>query len=650
MSETEFHRLPQERSIRGLATLSLLKTYYDAGRDHIGMFEPLLTDVLAAMEPDDFSAEDVRASFSDRHGLTIPIPTLKSMLSRQRRRGTVQREGGRYFRIPAAVQHVNVQEAKARIQEEQLALAGALRSFAEQRGVPIADDGEALLILLAFLGEHQLPMLFQDPAGLCICPKSRLPARQEKMVARFVLDHCLTDPRLGKYIHAMMEGYVLQNALLLQDISVAARRFQDLTVYFDTGLLLGALGLEGEGRAREIREVVDLLKTAGARLAVFSRTIEEMRNILRVYERALATQTGRRSLHATELTRYFLTNHYNPSDVRQVSALLEKDIRRLGIDVKPPPAHETRFTFDERGLGERLARPDETGSEPRIVHDVDCVAGILTLRKGGTPDTFDRAKAVFATSSGTVVRAVVEWFKEGGQGGVPPIVHYLAIANIAWLKNPASATELRQHELVALCQAALRPSRKLWSCFLEHLRQLQQNGAITSEEEVAIVASEMTDQRLGEVEEQLDEIDARSLTEVVERVKASYREVAEKEVALAESRSSDEVEGRRQTTLRVVSRVRQIAAILSCSVFYGIAVLVAGALLLLLPGVLGRFGSWGSLLGVVAALVVGVLSFLSVAYGTNLRALQERLETRIRSHLIAWLLGDQATQTDPHEC
>ncbi len=168
------------------------------------------------------------------------------------------------------------------------------------------------------------------------------------------------------------------------------------------------------------------------------------------------------------------------------------------------------------------------------MHDVDAVSAILTLRSGRRPSSLDDAWAVFATTSSSVVRTVVEWYRESGEGGISPVVHCLALSNIAWLKKPASAARRKLHELVALCAAALRPSRKVWDSFGRQLRELQQAGQMSSDEYVATVVSELTEARLVELDEDA-EVEAETVLEVVERVKASYAEEAARAVAAAES-------------------------------------------------------------------------------------------------------------------
>ncbi|MHB9089527.1 MAG: hypothetical protein ACYC5A_09965, partial [Thermoleophilia bacterium] len=106
-----------------------------------------------------------------------------------------------------------------------------------------------------------------------------------------------------------------------------------------------------------------------------------------------------------------------------------------------------------------------------------------------------------------------------------PIIHIRALVNLAWIKNPTIESNLLTSELIALCSAALRPSQATWERFLKHLESLRKSQRISSDEQTAIVISSMSDRLLREAEMEVgdpSDIDAVTLDEVAERVKASY--------------------------------------------------------------------------------------------------------------------------------
>jgi len=643
----------RNRAVKGLATVALLKVNFDAGRDHIGMFLPFALDVIRARPTDGFPLADVKADLLSRHGLNVPANTLETILTRAARRGFIQREEGRYFRRPQK-SLPDLLPARLSIEREHTAVAERLREFASTRGLDIACDEDALGLLLTFLEQNQVSIILaSDPAASVVTGES-LSRRETAVVARFLQGVFRSEPLVTEYVQRMLEGLVLQNALLLRDIDLVRRRFRDLEVFFDTGFLFRALRLVDPASSAAAHEMLDLLRATNARLAAFEKTIEEVKRILRIYERYLSSSEGIKKLRPTDVTRYFLTYRYRPSDVAMVIALLEKNIRDLGMAVHPFPTRDPKYTLDEGALSQRLRRAEETDLEPRVMHDVDAVAAILTLRAGRKPTSLDDARAVFATTSGSVVKTVLEWYRENGETGVPPVAHHLALSNIAWLKKPASAPGLKIHELVALCSAALRPSRKVWDSFVRQLRELEESGQLSSDEYVAVVASELTEARLVELDDEA-EVEAQTVIEVVERVKSSYAEPASAAVAAAEAvakkhqedkeaaeaRAVAQAEEKRQLELRVRSRIRAVACFAAKVSFWitGLAVILGS--FLTLPGIFPESSGWLRILGWAIAVGVAGLSALNLVWGKALAQYRQDFEGLLARRLGTWIIGSE---------
>ena len=87
-----------------------------------------------------------------------------------------------------------------------------------------------------------------------------------------------------------------------------------------------------------------------------------------------------------------------------MSALLDREITDAGFQIMAAPARVSDFTADEKALAKRLAdRSTKDELQPRVVHDVDCVAGVLTLRRGHRGANLEDAGVIFATGSPKVI-------------------------------------------------------------------------------------------------------------------------------------------------------------------------------------------------------------------------------------------------------
>jgi hypothetical protein len=601
----------------------MLKANFDAGRDHISMFGPFVLDAVASINRSDIAAEEVRHAMRERHQLSIPLNTMKTLLGRMVKDGYLTREGGRYFRSEKQIDRDDVPRRRAAIEERQRVLAAEFRASPRSERLGLRDNEEALAAILRFLERYHVDLALSDEA-----PPSKgdhtdgAADDAEVATALFLRDVITAERESSQILSEMLEGWVLQSTLLLKDVSATTRKFKDLRVAFDSRLLFSALGLQGDDLERSTLELIGLLADTGAVLEVFEPTIDEMRRILAVYEEKIGTTEGRLTLHPTDLTRYLISKRYRPSDVRQVAGLLEVNIRKIGFNLRELPERVPEHTLDEIDLGKRLANEDGNEKSDRVVHDVDCIAAILTERKGRTSDSLDTAGAVFVSDSGSTIWTVRGWYAAHQGRGCAPIIHVLAISNFAWLKRPASASKLKVHELMALCSAALRPSPEAWQHFIDHLRKLEADGELNHEEITAIVASELTDNLLAE--RGIDaESDATSLTEVVERVKSGYEEDS--------AAAKNETKEIRDHVHRGAERIAQVAT--------WAAVLILGGSFLVGTAI-GIFGGHVSALVIVLTVVpLATFSLLSLWNGWSLRDWRARAEADLTQRLDEWITG-----------
>lgn len=638
---------------RGMATVAILKLNFDSGRDHISMFEPFVLDTISREESDKFDLETLRADLLARHQLSVPLPTLRTLLARISRQGYLKLRDGRYQRTDKAIKLDDLRLRREQVEGRQRRLAANLQTYAAKRGVRLETPEDALALILGFLEQYHVSLALGDVSRA----GPRVPTedidiepvdRPTLVVAEFIQNAVFQDGEDAEILQEFIEGFVLHNALLLKDISLAGRRYQNLHVVCDSRLLFAALGVRGEAEEIAVKEFLSLLRQTGAVTDVFEPTIAEMRRILRVYEEKIGTSAGRLELYPTDMTRYFITKRFSPSDLRSFAALLERNLKGLGFNLREIPAHEAHLTLDEASLAKRLASGGgATGDrEPRVIHDIACVAGVITMRGGRRATTLETAGAIFATASPLTITTVTDWYRKQGKSDTPPIIHYLALSNHAWLKKPASAARLKVHEVVALCSAALRPSRQAWDVFLRYLRKLQDSGQLTSDEVTAILVSELTDHVL--LEDEIDEDSAPdTLSEAVERVKDSYRGVDSKRAAEGEeqARSANAKVLQMRNTLE--RRARTVASALCWAATLAIAgALFAGAAFTVAGLRTGKAPS-GVRFAFAALLVLGGL--LSLIWGFNLNGWRKSVEENLTRRLGSWLSGEAAAKVERPE-
>ena len=361
---------------RGLVTVAFLKTRLDDGVDHLGLFEPLILDSLGHVPTADFLAEDIKGIVHARSGLLLPANAIQTLLGRCAKRGLVKREGGRFFRTSKPIPDSHFDEARTAIAAEQDSLGRALVRFAVDHRVSIESPQAAVEALATFISDNKVRVVLNEPFPDSPLERSSLDRQLTRTIARFITVECLTSPELRHALTGLTEGILLQDTLLMRDIPEAAQRFRDLLVVVDTPILFAAIDLMGVANAVAAKEGLALLRQAGARTIAFRATLDEMRNILALYEERLGTTAGRLSLYPTALTQQVLTARSSPADMRLISSTLENRLAKVGIVLREIPPHDRRYTVDEKALAAALVDVQRRDPDvPRIRHDVDCVAG-----------------------------------------------------------------------------------------------------------------------------------------------------------------------------------------------------------------------------------------------------------------------------------
>lgn len=611
---------------KGLATVAFLKTRLDEGHDHLGLLEPLIFDALSRIQRGDFIAAEISAIVLERTGVAVPSGTVHTLLGRCARRQLLRREGGRFFRTNRPIPGAAFDERRATFEQEQRLLGQDLEDFATGAGCEFGSAENALAALATFVSDNKVPLLLEEDIPESPLDRSSLDRKQTRTIARFITDRCLPSESLRGRLASLVEGILIEDALLLRDFPASNQKFENLMVFLDTAILLAAIGLTGVANAVAAKEGLSLVRDAGGRTLAFTRTIDEMRRILSVYEVKLQTTEGRMSLLPTALTHYILSTRQTPSDIRMISSTIEQRLSKIGVQIREIPPHKAEYTFDEKKLAESLVSHDHPNVDaPRVRHDVDCVAAVLTIRGNHRATNVERSGAIFSTTSGSVVSAIQKWYasEETNVNSAPPIVHHWALTTIAWLKKPASAPNLKLHELAAICVAAMRPSRQTWHKLIETLRKLRQDGLITDDETAAVVASDLTEPLLTSLDDEV-EPDADSILDAIDRVRDTYRQEARREVeniatdaldrarqtreaadaairaanrdaVLAQELANDAISRRNSVIDAVTAKIDQQAGRAATFIYWTLAVICAISMALAIPGVfesIGPLGKW----------------------------------------------------------
>jgi hypothetical protein len=95
-------------------------------------------------------------------------------------------------------------------------------------------------------------------------------------------------------------------------------------------------------------------------------------------------------------------------------------------------------------------------------------------------DKFEKAKAIFLTTNGSLARASSVFFRSiEGHGAIPICMPVELMTRLAWVKKPMAAPDLPKHLVMASAYAALNPPVPLWRECLAEMGRRRKKGELS---------------------------------------------------------------------------------------------------------------------------------------------------------------------------
>lgn len=628
-------------STETLTSLAMLKVHVDRGEDYLYYLQPFILQVLVVHKPDLITDAIVRDHIRTDFGLEIPDRAVQVVLKRLSRQFPLKKDHGIY-RIDGELPDPRIAAKKAEASRHIQAVLSGLREFSMGTAKPIASSDEAVTAICAFLTQFNIPCLRAYLRGTAIPTIEGRHHAEIVLVSQYVLALQNTDPERFESFHVVVKGHMLANALLCPDLQDAPKSYRGVTFYLDTPLLVRRLGLEGEPKQAAVNSLVALLRSLGATVAAFSHSRDELESVITGAARHVDSWEGRGAI-VTEARQRGTTK----SDLLVLAGQIDDKLEDARIDVLGTPRYIEDFQIDEM-VFENVLGDEVSYFNPRAKeHDVNSVRSIYVLRKGTSEAILERAKAALVTSNTGFSRAAFQYGKRHAESReVSSVITDFSLANMAWLKAPLGAPSIPMTELLAFSYAALEPSKELLEKYLSEIDKLANRGKITARDHQLLrssqlVTEELMNLTLGEEDALTEQTITETLKRVTDEIRREESDNYRKERA-AHQETLKALRAQRTVGERVQERLywhcRRRATLwawcvsISIGVFLAVGV-VAGMGLRANNVIIGGLLLAAS--GVSIALTLGNLIF-----GTNVRRLHERVQTRCLSWLISRKTAD----------
>jgi hypothetical protein len=624
-----------------ITSLAVLKVNWDKGHDYIENFVPFVAECLRISPTPEVSLPEVQRAMAETFGLRVPQGALKTVLKRLTKRRYVERAEGIYRRNDEALATIDIAPVRDEVLRQHERLVEKLTEFCSSRYSVTWSKDDAEAALLSYLKERSIPVLAAAVEGRPITADVPAVKHADFLVNAFIAHVHHADPEGFKYLETVVKGNILANVLIFPDLGGISQRFDNVEVYFDSSVLLRALGLEGPGPQAPCRELIDLLYEENCGLRCFKHTYDEIWGILDAAEHVLRDPGGARHAYGKTL-EYLISLKFQPSDVELVMARLEGSLRGLRVQVKTKPPHEPALTVSETNLAAILREEVRYHSEDALYHDLDSLTAIHRLRRGQLQHRLESCRAIFITNNPNLARGNLRFRRaeyRDAAATVPDCMLDHMFGTLVWLKKPMSAPDLPRKRIIAECYAALNPPDGLWKHYLGEIDKLQQRGGISEEDYYLLRysmeartglmdltygdASVFTEKTVEQILEKARAA-ARAQTEAALRTEEGKRLEAERRAAEAEAH----LEAMRLAQLQRVSAIAAWAGGISAQLILCVALgVLALGVYFTLPRPFPRCPwAWRKFVPFLLVIAVGIFTITHHVFGANLLSLTRRLE------------------------
>lgn len=458
-----------------LTSLAMLKVDLDQQhRNYVDYLSPFVIDALNFDRPEIISDGSVANALLARFGLQVPTKVVQHVLRRLQRKKYLELEDG-ILSITSSLPKSDLEQTRSKAKGHIESVITALIEEANSHGLTWTTD-EATNAVTLFLGEFTVDCLrtFAFNTALPTVP-------EKKSVELYVVSKFITkakergEPAFDSFI-VLVKGLMYSNALLCPDLESLEKKFQDLTFYLDTPLILNLVGLQGPDAKKAADELIVLLLKLRGSLAVFSHTVSETQQVLSAVVANL--NNPRATGKVIEEAR---RNGIQISDLILIRDTLDERLRAMHVPTKRTPEYTVDYQIDEKEFEAALAEEVYYKGETALLNDVNSVRSIYVLRKGRQPVRLEDAGAVFVTTNHRFAKAAFHVGRNhNSTREVSSVITAYSLANIAWLKSPLEAPALPLRETMALCYAALEPSHDLFKKYVQEMDKLRETGQITA--------------------------------------------------------------------------------------------------------------------------------------------------------------------------
>lgn len=465
-----------------LISVAMLSAFLDNQKDYLDMISPFVLNELKGHIGDKIDEKAIQEKMRAEYGFEdIPIHVIDKILNRASKgeTATVKREKGKFYIISPVDNKKFIQNRKKMDSLIKQVLAALKEYWTANTKI---DIGKAENVLITFLETYGYTVKDNiDNLGNLTISKDR----NNYLVARFILDEYKNKTQIFENILEIIKGFFVYKSIYFfsteqkKDIK---SKLKGTEVYFDTKLLIYALGYNREEDKRATSELIDLIRENNGVVRTFPQHRDEVAGIMTKYAKDPLSR-GMLSLE------YFRKNNYDMANILRLRDSLDKNLLEIKIEVKEPPLYgnitDSRIYDDsfldlsklKKSLKENVGYSSEDSNS--LQNDVDAISDISRIRGKSHRCGIEKCNAIFATRNNRLVTTVYNEYRERFERGeINFLINDIELTAMLWLKSYDKKNDIPELTLLEAAYAACELTQPVLCSFEQKLQMLENENKI----------------------------------------------------------------------------------------------------------------------------------------------------------------------------
>lgn len=469
---------------KSLLSFSIMSVEWNNERDYIDMIIPFVLNALTFDEKSKVvSITDTNKTLEKEFGIIILNNVLETIFKRLTipKYGYLKLFNSTFFMTDKYIDKASFENKQRKATENQNYVLKELFKFYDDLKVEyiqkdVENDFIKYLSKYGYSVLSEKSFVHKDPLNI-----------ENSRIGRFIENAYNHDSLTFNYIKDIVKGAMLVSSIHMQKSSKLKlnTKFKNTEVYLDTPLLIYALGYSGKAQEETTKELISLLKEAGAVVCFFEHTEDEVKGVLDAYIGHYRNNT----LYKSYNYDYLIQENVTALQAEQYKVTLRSKLESMGIYYRDTLSFDSEEVkkISWSGFEQYLNDNIFYNKESRRDNDIKSIVSMYMLRERDNYKRIENCQAIFVTTNQSLVMRTNDYFTEvEGRRDYPSIIDDTLLTSIVWLKCTTCSDELPTMKLISDALAAQEPSKKFWDEFIGIVEKYRDEDYITEEEAIEL--------------------------------------------------------------------------------------------------------------------------------------------------------------------